>query len=361
VLQNKNISGNVIRENWEGLSHLNKKYSDLIYQALRENMQKNRKIILLGEDIVAPYGWAFNVTRDLSQCFPEQVFSTPISEAAITGISGGLALTGFQPVLEIMFGDFVTLCMDQLINHLAKFPYMYQGVKCPVIIRTPMGGGRGYGPTHSQTFDKMFLGIDGIQVIALNCLVNPMMIYSYLFESGAEIPTIIIENKSDYNRRNMSIPNGYKGMVHRVRGYPIIKILPEKSFPNITIVSYGGLVETILECLPVLFQDYEIKVEFLILSQIKPIDYQDILESVSLTKRLYVIEEGSKTSGVGSEIIASICEQIQEKVVVRRIGSLSGPIPANKEMERDFLVNQNNIIKEILVGEAMVSEQSSIN
>ncbi|MEO7049249.1 MAG: thiamine pyrophosphate-dependent enzyme, partial [Ferruginibacter sp.] len=149
---------------WEELNPINRRQVDLINQFFREQISINEQLIFIGEDILSPYGGAFKVAKDLSQIAPDRVFSTPISEAALVGISNGLALNGFKPFAEIMFGDFVTLAFDQIVNHASKFHHMFnKKANCPVVIRTPMGGRRGYGPTHSQTLDKFLIGIDNIK------------------------------------------------------------------------------------------------------------------------------------------------------------------------------------------------------
>ena len=133
---------------------------DSLHQGLKAVMARDTRVYLLGEDILAPYGGAFKVTRDLSDLYPDRVLTTPISEAGIVGLASGMALRGLRPVVEIMFGDFTTLIADQLINHAAKFRWMYNDqVRVPLVVRTPMGGRRGYGPTHSQTLEKHFLGV----------------------------------------------------------------------------------------------------------------------------------------------------------------------------------------------------------
>src|SRR4030042_978120 len=135
--------------------------------ALLRAFSDNLNVYLLGEAILDPYGGAFKVTRGLSTRFPERIMTTPISEAGIVGVAAGMALRGLHPVVEIMFGDFVTLIADQLINHIAKFRWMYNDqVRVPLVIRTPMGGRRGYGPTHTQTVEKLYLGIPGLMVVA---------------------------------------------------------------------------------------------------------------------------------------------------------------------------------------------------
>lgn len=121
-------------------------------------MAEYPQMLFIGEDIKSPYGGAFKVSKELSDLYGDRVFNTPISEAAIAGVSTGLAMAGYQTFVEIMFGDFSTLAFDQILNHASKFRQMYnQQVTANVVIRTPMGGGRGYGPTHSQTLDSHFL------------------------------------------------------------------------------------------------------------------------------------------------------------------------------------------------------------
>src|SRR5512140_2528947 len=142
---------------------------DALNQALQRAFAANPDVVLLGEDLLDPYGGAFKVSRGLSTAYPERVLSTPISEAALVGLAGGMALRGLRPVAEIMFGDFLTLAADQLINHAAKFNWMYNHTAAaPMVVRTPMRGRRGYGPTHSQSLEKHFLGVPGLLVAAVN-------------------------------------------------------------------------------------------------------------------------------------------------------------------------------------------------
>ena len=152
---------------------------------------------MLGEDILDPYGGAFKVTRGLSTDFPARVRATPISEAAIAGVSAGLALAGFRPIAEIMFGDFLPLCFDQIANHIAKYGAMYNGgAKCPVVIRTPSGGGRGYGPTHSQSLEKHFLGVPHLRVVAGSLWHDPVALFDDFL--AHDLPVLHIEHKLLY-------------------------------------------------------------------------------------------------------------------------------------------------------------------
>jgi pyruvate/2-oxoglutarate/acetoin dehydrogenase E1 component len=147
---------------------------DRLNHALHQALEADERVYILGEDILDPYGGAFKVSRGLSTKYPDRVLTTPISEAAIVGLASGMALKGLLPIVEIMFGDFVTLAADQLVNHAAKFRWMYNDqVRVPLVVRTPMGGRRGYGPTHSQSLEKMFMGIPGLKVVAPNTLGDP--------------------------------------------------------------------------------------------------------------------------------------------------------------------------------------------
>ncbi|MCB1119491.1 MAG: alpha-ketoacid dehydrogenase subunit beta, partial [Chlamydiia bacterium] len=150
------------------------RFVESLNRSLHEMMQDDKRVLLLGEDILDPYGGAFKVSKGLSTAFPEQVLTTPVSEAGITGVATGLALRGFLPIVEIMFGDFLTLTADQVINGACKFPWMYnEQVTVPLTIRTAVGARRGYGPTHSQTMETLFLNTPQMTIIAPNHLIPP--------------------------------------------------------------------------------------------------------------------------------------------------------------------------------------------
>src|SRR3990167_105753 len=147
------------------------KYIESINQSLLELLQNDSRVYLLGEDILDPYGGAFKATKGLSTAFPDRVLTTPISEAGIVGMAIGMSMRGLRPIVEIMFGDFLTLAADQIINSACKFPWMYNGqVEVPIVIRAPMGGYRGYGPTHSQTLETLFLNVPGLTIVAPSIL-----------------------------------------------------------------------------------------------------------------------------------------------------------------------------------------------
>jgi 2-oxoisovalerate dehydrogenase E1 component len=331
---------------WSEIIEIKERQVNLINKFFHDTLKSNPKSIFLGEDVLSPYGGAFKVAKGLSEIYPDQVFTTPISEAAITGIANGLAISGYKPFVEIMFGDFITLTLDQIINHASKVYHMYKHkVNCPIVIRTPMGGRRGYGPTHSQTLDRFLIGIDNVKTISLNTYINPEIIYKQISQESG--PVIVIENKLDYGKYigNIKVDN-YDFLVSN-DPYPVIKISPVKSQPNLTIVTYGGMVSEVVDCLSKLFIEHDFKTEVIILTKINPVDYEDILKSVEITRHLVVVEEGSKIGGIASEIISSVIERCSSYIEVLKIGALPVPIPSVRSLENSVLPGKNNIVNTI--------------
>jgi 2-oxoisovalerate dehydrogenase E1 component len=292
---------------WSKIEEIDTRQVDLLNKFFDNCLENDKNTVYLGEDILSPYGGAFKVSKNLSEKHPKQIFSTPISEQAITGISNGLALAGIKPYLEIMFGDFVTLSLDQIINHASKFYHMYnKQITCPLVVRTPMGGGRGYGPTHSQTLDKFLIGIDNVTTVAINTLIDPAIIYN---EVHKEVhPTIVIENKLDYGRKIAK--KKIKNYIYEMSNdkYPLIKLRPKVSEPTATIVTYGGMVDTVIDTIEDLFIECDIKAEVFVLTQIHPMNLSSVVRSVEKTGKLYTIEEGSGFAGIGSEVVSTINE-----------------------------------------------------
>lgn len=331
---------------WNEVEGINKRQVELLNDFFRKIIENDQKTIFIGEDILSPYGGAFKVAKGLSDIAPARTLSTPISEAAISGISNGLALAGYKPYAEIMFGDFITLALDQIINHASKFFHMYNGkINCPVVFRTPMGGKRGYGPTHSQTLDKFLCGIDNIKTVALNIFINPAEVYESIHKESH--PVIVIENKTDYGKKiGMIKPINYR-VLKNDEIYPVIKISPIKSIPTLTIVTYGTNAEWISENLENIFVETDKIAEVIVLTKINPVDYSVIIESVKNTHYLLVVEEGSKQFGIGAEIVAGVMEKIDIPIVIKRVGAIPVPIPSVKSLENIVLPSIKNIIEVI--------------
>jgi 2-oxoisovalerate dehydrogenase E1 component len=309
---------------------------------------RNPKSVFIGEDVLSPYGGAFKVAKDLSSRYPKQVFTTPISELAICGIGNGLALLGFKPYVEIMFGDFIPLALDQILNHASKFKHMYNHqIDCPIVIRTPMGGRRGYGPTHSQTLDRLLMGIPNVELVALNILIDPALIYSVVAQS--KNPVVVVENKTDYGKKIGfdKIP-GYSYEYAIFDKYPIARIIPEKGKADYTIVTYGGTASDAHQALKQAFVEYEAVGEIFIFSKISPLDVALVAQSVAITRRLVIVEEGIGFAGFGSEVL-SLCHEFLKDIVFQavRVASIDVPIPAIRSLEDQIIPSVGSILKSI--------------
>jgi pyruvate/2-oxoglutarate/acetoin dehydrogenase E1 component len=326
--------------------------------ALHHAFSERADVYLLGEDVLDPYGGAFKVTRGISTSFPDRVLTTPISEAGFVGLAAGMALRGLHPVVEIMFGDFITLAADQIVNHIAKFRWMYNDqVRVPLIIRTPMGGRRGYGPTHSQTLEKMFLGVPGLQVIApaALCLEDGSsspgdLLYRSIIDN--EDPLIFIENKLQYllpvqrpselDDFTLSTNPGEFG-----RNYPIYHLAIKRAPPaTLTITAYGYMAELVKQAAVRLAFEHEIFAELVFPTQLAPVDIRPILESASRTGALLVAEEGNLTLGWGAEVLARAAETLAaQSTRYKRLAAMDVPIPSSKAIESQVFPGVEQVIQ----------------
>jgi 2-oxoisovalerate dehydrogenase E1 component len=311
-------------------------------------MSRDERIILLGEDVEAPYGGAFKVTKSLSQEFPGRVRNTPISEAALVGIGNGLAVQGWLPVCEIMFGDFLALALDQLLNHASKFHYMYNGqVRVPIIVRTPMGGKRGYGPTHSQSIEKHFMGLPGTTMLALNGRYDPGRLYDELFRT-IDRPTIVIENKVLYGiRLTDEVPAGFL-LEHSDERFPTTRLRPQDA-PDATILCYGGMLSEVERAVETVFDKHDYICEVVCPIQLYPLNPWPIVESVQKSGRLVIVEEGLNFAGFGAEVVAQIAASAPGVIShVRRVAPPRHPIPSCGPLEKTLLPGEEHVVEAVV-------------
>lgn len=331
---------------WQPLHFAEQRISDAIRQGLHSAMEANSRVMLLGEDIADPYGGAFKVTAGLSTCFPQRVRNCPISEAAIVGMANGLALAGWQPVVEIMFGDFLLLAADQFVNHAAKFAWMFdEQVRVPTVIRTPMGGYRGYGPTHSQCLEKHFLGVPGTRVLALHRRYCPQHLYWNLLTANS-LPTLVLENKTCYSQSSQSRPPAGYELLLTNEPFGTVRLRPTCD-AHITLVAYGGMVEQAEQAMKLLAETEDVVCDLLIPTQLYPLDIAPILESLRQTRRLLVVEEGQAFCGWAGELIARLsCEGQVDSWKAARVSAAACPIPASKPAELLALPDASRIARE---------------
>jgi 2-oxoisovalerate dehydrogenase E1 component len=316
---------------------------------LGELMAAHPHMFLMGEDVLSPYGGAFKATRGLSEKFPQRVRNTPISEAAIVGMGTGLGLQGFRPIVEIMFGDFIGLAFDQLVNHAAKFHQMYnRQVDSGVIVRTPMGGGRGYGPTHSQTLDSHFLGVPGLRVLAMNHLTTPMQLWQPLL-AHAQGPTLVIENKLLYGNYLLATPPEGFRLLHTQEAFPVAWLRPDAAKVDVTLIGYGGTSDILVAACERLFDEHDLVAQVVSVMQVYPFHVDPLLDVLTAAAHLLVVEEGQGFAGFGSELVAQLAERdALNGMRVRRLHPQAHCIPSSGPLEKELLPDVQDIVNAAL-------------
>lgn len=313
-------------------------YSHAIRDALKEEMARDPNVILMGEDIT--YGSAFGVTKGLAEEFgPDRVRNTPVSEEVIIGAGIGAALLGCRPVLEIMFMDFILLALDQLFNHGAKYHFMYgEQARVPLVVRTPAGARRGYGPTHSQTLDPLLLHMPGLKIAVPSTPRDAKGLLKTAIRD--DNPVVFIENKSLYGRKG-DVPEGE----HVV---PFGKACVAREGTDATVVAIGPMVEDALAAAQLLAQE-GIEIEIIDPRTLRPLDTPAILESVKKTAHLVVAEESHRTGGIGAEISARVFEEAFYYLdgPVRRVAARDIPIPCSEPLERYVVPGPADIVRAV--------------
>ncbi|ADV00144.1 alpha-ketoacid dehydrogenase subunit beta [Alicycliphilus denitrificans] len=311
------------------------RYVSAVTQALRDSMEQDPAVVVMGED-VANAGGSFKATRGLLDTFGAQrVIDTPISESAITSAAVGMALTGLKPVVEIMFMDFITLSMDALVNQAAKARYMFGGQgSVPMVLRTPHGGGLSAGPQHSQCLEAWLAHIPGLKVV---CPSSPQDAYSLLRAAIADPdPVMFIEHKAMY---------AAKGPVDTAQAARIGTARTARAGRDATLVTYGATVSTCLQAAEQLAKD-GVEVEVIDLRSIQPWDKAAVLESLSRTHRAVVVHEAVQSFGVGAEIVATIADEGFDELdaPVLRVAAPFMPAPFASSLEKGYVVTAERVI-----------------
>jgi pyruvate dehydrogenase E1 component beta subunit len=311
-------------------------YADAINEALRQAMQDDERVVLLGEDIGC-YGGIFQVTKGLLEEFgPERVVDTPISEAGFVGACVGAALTGMRPIAEIMFIDFTTACMDMIFNQMAKMHYMFGGQgRVPMVLRVNVGAGRCAAAQHSQSFHSIFMHMPGLCVAAPS---TPYDAKGLMLESiRNDNPVIFVEHKKLYVEKgpvpeeHYTIPFGQADIKREGR--------------DITIVATHAMVGRALKAAGDLAKD-GIEVEIVDLRTLTPLDKKTIFDSIKKTGRLLVADEDYKSCSVASEIAALAAEEIiyDLKAPVARVCSPDTPVPFSPPLEQAYIPEVKDIV-----------------
>lgn len=312
-------------------------YLEALREAMVEEMRRDENVFLIGED-VGRYGGAFGVSMGMLDEFgPERIRETPISEAAIAGAATGAALMGMRPIAEIMFMDFLTISMNQLVNQAAKIRFMFGGkAKIPLVLRTPAGSGTGAAAQHSQSLEAWFVHTPGIKVVAP---ATPYDAKGLLLASIRDNnPVLFMEHKLLYRTKG-PVPEGEYTV-------PLGKATVSRSGRALSIIAYSIMVPRAMEAAEKLSAE-GIEVEVVDLRSLKPLDNETIIQSVSKTGRVLIVHEAPKTGGFGGEVAAMIANSEAFDFLdapIRRLCGRDIPIPYNRELERATVPQVEDII-----------------
>ncbi|MEN6409688.1 MAG: alpha-ketoacid dehydrogenase subunit beta [Anaerolineaceae bacterium] len=312
---------------------------EAISQALWEEMEKDPKVFIMGEE-VGVWGGTYAVTKGFYDHFgPERVRDTPIAETAIVGAAIGAALTGLRPVAELMTINFAFVAMDQIVNQAAKLHYMFGGqMVLPLVIRTVGGGGRQLGATHSQTPDVIFAHFPGLKVVAPGTPADAKGLLKSAIRS--QDPVLFIEHATLYQTRG-EVPDGDYVV-------PIGKSTIQRPGRDVTIVTYSKMLETSMKAAETLAKE-GIEAEIVDLRTLRPLDMAPVIESFKKTNRAVIVDEGWKSYGVGAEISARIYEDAFDYVdaPIRRVAQTEVPLPYNRTLEQMALPQVEDVVRAV--------------
>ena len=318
------------------------RYREALNEALREEMQEDESVFLMGEDIGVFQG-AFKVTKGLLEEFGERrVRDTPISENTIVGMGVGAAMAGLRPVVELMTVNFSLLAMDQIVNHAAAIHYMFGGqAKVPLVVRMPQGAGHQLGPTHSHSFEAMFLQIPGLLVA---CPSTPADGKALLKTSiRDDNPVIFVEHETLYGIRG-EVPDNGDEMLHF--GEAAIR----REGGDVTIVGVLRMAHIAEQAAKTLANEHGIEAEVIDPRTLRPLDLPAILKSVEKTNRLVIAEEGWPHGGVGANIAALVQEQAFDHLdaPIQRVTGADVPMPYSKRLEQSAIPHAEHIVSAAL-------------
>lgn len=318
-------------------------YREALNEALREELKRDERVFLLGEDIGRDWEGAFKVTKDLAAEFgDERVRDTPISENAIAGVAVGAAMTGMRPVAEIMFGDLIALAMDQIVNQAGKIHYMFGGqVNVPMVLRTPFGAGKNIAAHHSSSFEAWFMHSPGLKVA----------VPSSPYDAKGLLKTAIREEN-----------NPVLFFEHKLC-YPLDGEVPEEEYllpfgeadikregDDVTIIATLYMVHKALAAAETLSKD-EISAEVIDPRTLVPFDKATVFNSVKKTGRVVIVTEDCKTGGVGAEITAMIVENEDTfgylDAPIKRVAAPDTPVPFSPSLEQFYLPSEQTIIETV--------------
>jgi len=300
------------------------RYLDAINAGMAEAMERDPSVVLIGIDVGAG-GGIFTVTRGLHERFgPERIIDAPISEMGYVGAAVGAAMTGLRPIVEIMFMDFIGVCLDPILNQAAKLPYMTAGaLQCPIVFRTQTGAGRSAGAQHSQSLETMLAHVPGLRVVMPATVTDARDLLIAAVEDPN--PVVFVESRRLY---------GMKGTPDE-DPLPLGRARVARTGDDVTVVTWGQMLR---ECLKAAEQS-SASLEVIDLRSLVPLDMDTVLRSAGRTGRLLIVHEAVQDFGAGAEIAARAGEELYDVLLapVRRIGAPTVPMPFNPDLERSLM------------------------
>ena len=311
-------------------------YRQALHDVLREELQRDENVFLMGEEI-GTFEGSYKITAGLLKEFgPKRVLDTPIAENGFVGMAAGAAMLGLRPIVEIMTINFIVLAMDQIVNHAAKIYSMFGG-QCPVplVIRTPGGGGQQLSATHSQNLEVWFAHVPGLKVVAPSTPADAKGLMRTSVRDNN--PVIFLENLALYNVKGEAPADDYM--------IPIGQAKVTKEGADLTVISYSRMSAVALDVARRLEEENKLSIEVVDLRSLRPLDYETIINSVKKTNRAIVFEEDWRSYGVGAEIAALLQEEAFDflDAPVQRVASLELPLPYSKPLERAALTGAKQL------------------
>ena len=311
-------------------------YREALCEALYEEMASDSRVIVLGED-VGIYGGAYAVTRGLLDAYgPSRVLDMPMSEALIVGVALGAAMVGARPVAEIMYMDFITLVMDQLVNQAAKLHSMFGGqLSAPLVVRVQQGIGRGAGAQHSQSLEAWFAHVPGLKVVAPATAYDAKILLKAAIRD--DNPVLFIEHKGLYPRKGAMAAAEEIGELGSA--------LVVRPGADVTVVAYSNMLHVALDAAATLATE-GVDVEVIDLRTLSPLDIDTVLASVARTRRAVVAHEAMLTGGLAAEIASCINENLFGQLLapVRRVATPDVVLPAHVELERALVPDARALV-----------------
>ncbi|MBV9256487.1 MAG: alpha-ketoacid dehydrogenase subunit beta [Ktedonobacteraceae bacterium] len=315
-------------------------FRQALNDTLREELQRDENVFLMGEEI-GNFEGSYKITAGLLKEFgPRRIVDTPIAENGFVGMATGAAMLGLRPVVEIMTINFIIMAMDEIVNHAAKIYYMFGG-QCPIplVIRTPGGGGQQLSATHSQNLETWFAHVPGLKVVAPSTPEDAKgLLRSSILDNN---PVIFLENLALYNVRG-EVPEEYYTT-------PIGKAKVAKEGTDLTIISYSRMASVAMEVARHMQQENGLNIEVVDIRTLRPLDTETLINSVKKTNRAIIFEEDWRSYGIGAEIAATLQEEAFDYLdaPIKRIASLEVPLPYSKPLELAALTGSKQLVDAI--------------